>query len=313
MLRGQVVTAVSGFADLEHHRPIRVNDEFRLASITKNYVAALALDLDRDGVVELDARVGRWLPSLPDDLGFLRNVSMRQLLSHTTGLAQTFTDDRDRGRLLSKVAVLDRIPAPVCKPRECWNYADGNYVVAGLVLQAATGTTLSKAIRTRFLLPHGLAHTHFIAPAAREPLPSFVLQVDPVTFQPVQPHRLRRQLLPIVLDDAAGGMMASATDLARWADRLFIGHTIERDGVKQMLDTNLMRDLPCPQGCPLPYGLGVFHYTIADHAFVGHDGSSGAIVVTDVRDGLTIAIVTNGGEQDIREFLVRVVHAVDGT
>ena len=59
--------------------------------------------------------------------------------------------------------------------------------------------------------------------------------------------------------------------------------------------------------------LGAFHHTVADHAFVGHDGTSGAIVMTDVRDHLTIAIVNSGGEQDSGRVLEQVVHAVDRT
>ena len=94
---GRLVVAVSGYADLERRQPIGAEDEFRVASIAKTYLAARWLDLDSEGVMRLDEPVGRWLPHLPSRLAFLRTVTMRQLLSHTSGLAQTVTDDRDRG------------------------------------------------------------------------------------------------------------------------------------------------------------------------------------------------------------------------
>jgi hypothetical protein len=57
----------------------------------------------------------------------------------------------------------------------------------------------------------------------------------------------------------------------------------------------------CPAECRFEYGLGVFHYNLAGHELVGHDGSSGTIVVHARSRELTVAILTNGGEQDIGE------------
>lgn len=310
ILEGREVVAVSGFADLERRQPIQPGDEFRLASITKNYVAALALDLDSEGVVRLDLPVGRWLPELPGRLSFLRGVTMRQLLSHTSGLAQTFTDDRDRARNLTVTEVLERIPPPTCDPGRCWSYADGNYVVAGIVVAAATGRSLSREMRARLLDPLGLSHTHFLGEPDFEPLPSYVLEVDPVRFEPVEPHRLRRQLLPIVNDSRAGQMMASASDLARWAEAFFAGRAIGPAAVERMTDSSTTRDLPCPSDCPFPYGLGVFLWEFGGREFVGHDGSSGAVVATDVQKKLTVAIVTNGGEHDTVGFLEAILDAI---
>jgi D-alanyl-D-alanine carboxypeptidase len=311
MSRGRLVTVVSGFADLEKREPIRTSDEFRLASITKNYLAALALDLDDEGVLRLDEPIGRWLPTMPNRLDFLRVVTMRQLLSHTSGLAQTFVDDRDRGQHLTVSDVIAGIPEPACAPGRCWSYADGNYVVAGVVLAAAAGRLPVTEIRARLLEPLGLERTHFLGESGVTPRPSYVLDVDPVTFEPVQPHRLHRQLRPIVTDSRAGEMMASAGDLARWADALFNGRAIGTAALVRMLDVAAMRDLPCPEGCPQQYGLGVFHYRFGGREFVGHDGSSGAIVASDIPGRLAVAILTNGGEHDTGRFLEAVVAAID--
>lgn len=307
---GRITTVVSGHADLEAQEPIGPNDEFRLASITKNYVAALALDLDAEGVVPLDEPIDPWLSDLPPGLD-LRGVTMRQLLSHTSGLAQTATDDRDRGKHLALEEVLARIPPRACAPGRCWSYADGNYVVAALVLEAATAKSLRIEMHDRFFEPLDLANTHFFGDPRAAPRIQYTLVVDPITFQPVLPHRLRRQLLPIVTDDRAAPIVASASDLARWGDALFNGRAIDAAALDRMLDAAAMRGLPCPHGCPLDYGLGVFHYEFGGREFVGHDGSSGAIVATEVGTGLTIAILTNGGERDMGRFVETVIAAID--
>ncbi len=308
---GHLVRAVGGLADVEAHREVVVDDEFRLASITKTYVAALAVDRSKAGLIGLDDTVGRWLPDLPESLARLREATLRELLSHTSGLAQTFTADRDRGRVLSVDDALARIPPSVCDPGQCWNYADGNYVVAGLMLEAATGMPLSAAVDEQFLDPLDLRHTRFVGDRVAVSVPQYALVPD-ATGAVVTRHRLRRQLLPIRADDAAGGMRASASDLARWGDLLFRDRASRPGVVERMLDTSTTRGLPCPNRCPYPYGLGVFHYSVDGRQLVGHDGSSGAILAHDTRRATTIAVVTNGGERDNRALLAAVLHAIDG-
>lgn len=100
----------------------------------------------------------------------LRGVTLRQLLSHTSGLAQTFASDPEIDEALA------RIPQPVCDQGRCWNYADGNCLVVGLVLEAATGMPLSAALKKHLLDPLGVAQTRFTGDHGAEPVP----------------HRLRR-------------------------------------------------------------------------------------------------------------------------
>ena len=108
-------------------------------------------------------------------------------------------------------------------------------------------------------------------------------------------------------------LVTTATEAAAFAHALFSGDVLGPTTLAEMLDTGAMRGLPCPAECPFEYGLGVFHYELAGHELVGHDGSSGTIVVRDQRRDLTVAILTNGGEQDIGAFLETVISAVDET
>jgi len=310
VMKGDHLTAVtSGVADLQSRRAVTRQDEFRLASITKNYVGALAITLVDEGALRLDDTVGKWLPLLNEQLSYLHDVTLRHLLSHTSGIAQTATADRDRGKELSVEDVLARFPAPVCKPATCWNYADGNYVMAGLMLEAAAGQSLDALVQSRLLAPLRLTETHFVAKSARSPVQPYVLVVDPKTYQPRVPHQLRAQLLPIVPPIGATGMMASAADLTRWASALFRGHVLTDDGLTQMLDTSAMNDLRRADRFPYEYGLGTMHFEIAGRRLVGHDGSSGSIVVHDREKGVTVSILTNGGEQDMAAFLEKVLAA----
>lgn len=80
---GQTVLATHGYA--EAGRPIDRDDSFRVASVTKTYVAALVLSLEEDGLLTVDDQVADHLPALGVD----ERITIRQLLTHSSGLAIT--------------------------------------------------------------------------------------------------------------------------------------------------------------------------------------------------------------------------------
>ncbi|MBA2632116.1 MAG: beta-lactamase family protein [Chloroflexi bacterium] len=89
-----------------------------IASITKLYTAALTLDLAHDGALSLDDPLERWLPDAPNAGG----VTIRQLLTHTSGLASD-----------------DPALAPVCDPGTCYSYSNSAFNYLGHVIEKATG------------------------------------------------------------------------------------------------------------------------------------------------------------------------------
>ena len=80
-----------GFADGAHASPVTVDTRFRIGSVTKTFVATLVLMLVQDGDLELEDTVDQWLPGL---IPSGRQVTVRQLLSHTSGLADYVEDPR---------------------------------------------------------------------------------------------------------------------------------------------------------------------------------------------------------------------------
>ena len=304
---GQRVQVVSGLADIDSQRRVSVETRFRVASVTKMYIATIALKLAERGVVSLDEPIQGHAVALPGGLEFARNVTLRQLLSHTTGLAQTFTRDEDRHSRLTIQDRLERIPRPVCDPGKCWSYADGNYVIAQLVLETLTGRSLAELFRDELIKPSALPHTELVNAASRDDLPPQYALATDEAGRPTVPHRLFEQALPLYET-----LVMTAGDAAQFADQLFSGEVLQPAQLEAMVDTTTMRDLPCPDGCPFKYGLGVFDYkALSGHDFIGHDGSSGTIVVHDAERDLTIAILTNGGETDMGAFLDAVVEAVE--
>ena len=83
-------SAVSGFSNLEPRVPMRASDRFRVASITKTFVATVVLQLEAEGKLDIDDPVERWLPGrVPNG----PSITLRELLSHTSGIFN-YTDDQ---------------------------------------------------------------------------------------------------------------------------------------------------------------------------------------------------------------------------
>lgn len=132
---GLLVSVVSGVTDLGRGQPVSAATQFRVASVAKLCVAALVLRQVERGRLALDQPIGVHGLALPAHLGFAQQLTLRQLLSHTSGFGQTFPRDEDRHLTLSAGDLLKRIPTPVCRPSMCWSYGDGNYVLAQMVLE----------------------------------------------------------------------------------------------------------------------------------------------------------------------------------
>jgi D-alanyl-D-alanine carboxypeptidase len=79
----RTVRLSSGLADVGRKVPIRLDDRFRIASLTKSYVAAVMLQLVSEGKVALTDSVERFLPGLVPNGG---RITIRELLNHTSGL-----------------------------------------------------------------------------------------------------------------------------------------------------------------------------------------------------------------------------------
>jgi CubicO group peptidase (beta-lactamase class C family) len=306
---GELTEVVSGVADVDSQRAVTASTQFRVASVTKMYIASIVLRMVERGELSLDEPIGAKGVNVPASLAFARGLTLRQLLSHTSGLSQSYTRDEDRSRALTTADLLERIPPRVCEPGACFSYADGNYVLAQVVVEAATGESLTDVFQDELEQPLDLRDTSLVNAAAVDTaLPSQYALVTDDSGRAVQPHRLFEQSLP-----RTSTLVTTAADAATFADALFGGDVLNPGSLTEMLDTRVMRDLPCPDGCPFEYGLGAFHFNIAGRDLIGHDGSSGTVVVRDQSDGLVVAILTNGGEQDVGAFLEAVLRAVDDT
>jgi D-alanyl-D-alanine carboxypeptidase len=260
----------AGSAALDPARPATPDTPYVVGSITKTFIAALALNLAEEGVLDLDETLDRWLPDYPR----AGRITLRHLLNHTSGIFNYFehpTYNRtvfgQPNRNWQPQQILDTFSgSPYFEPGAGFHYSNTGFVLLGMVIEKATDSTLAAEFDNRFLTPLGLSDTYF---QADEP---------PVT-DAAQGH-LRRQGVPQDVSDgtdyrptksaatvawAAGGMVMSADDLATWCRALYGGDLLSADSVAQLTDYSLPG--------ALSYGLGTRTRLLDGRRMFGHTGS----------------------------------------
>jgi D-alanyl-D-alanine carboxypeptidase len=290
--RDGVHAAAAGYSDLRRKRKMSPVVSFRVGSITKTFVAAVVLELAGERKLSLEDTVERWLPgAIPNG----REVTLRQLLSHTSGVPN-YTEDRaflDRAfRNPLRVwtpAELVQVAAretPLFMPGDRFSYSNTNYILLGLVVEAATGTPVAEQLRLRIFEPLALTHTIFPSAAAL-PAPFTRGYMLPGNgFIAVSGKRPRdvTSWHPSLFW-AAGAVVSTADDLARFYSALLGGRLLAPELLAQMERT---RTIVLGDG----YGLGLEDTTSTCGDAWGHSGSvpGYTTVVWATRDGSRVAV-----------------------
>jgi len=147
--------------------PLVATDRFRVASVTKTFVAVVVLQLVDEGRLRLDQPVASILPGLVPGAD---SITIRALLGHTSGLSDFLDDEAfvraviaHPGRAWSPrrlVSIATSHPL-LFQPGHGWSYSNTNYIVLGLVVEAVTGTTIGEQLEQRIFTPLRLDHTSF--------------------------------------------------------------------------------------------------------------------------------------------------------
>jgi D-alanyl-D-alanine carboxypeptidase len=290
---GHATRIAAGIDLAAARRPMLVGDRFRVGSITKTFVAALVLRLAEDDRLSLDDSVERWLPGLVPNG---ETISVRQLLQHTSGLFDYAADPATfepfatnpgyawQPRDLVAIAVGHE---PSFAPGRGWGYSNTNYVLLGLIVEAATGNAVGTELERRIFRPLHLWATTFDTDgrfgdrSSGGRIARFAhgySTIDSKTFD-------ASDLSPSWAY-AAGAISSTAGDLATFYGALVRGKVIDRRSLQAMTAA-------VPLGRTAAYGLGLQRAKTSCGWFWGHDGgtfgyTSNAFVSAD---GRRVAIV----------------------
>ncbi|MEU8886564.1 serine hydrolase domain-containing protein [Streptomyces sp. NPDC048442] len=294
-------TDTAGAGDLTTGRERGAQDRFRIGSLTKTFVATVMLQLESEGKLSLDDKVGKWLPGVVSGHGHDGGkITLRQVLQHTSGIHEYTTDpefarqrmgvgflehryDSLSGRQLVEVAMKH---APDFEPGKKWQYSNTNYILAALVVEKATGRSYASEIERRIIRPLKLRATSVPREETRLPQPSsraYTTFSDPAATKKYDITEYNPSLA-----GAAGAMVSSTADLNRFYRELLTGKLLPKRQLKEMTTTVPVSDQLPGTG----YGLGLLKQTLSCGKEVwGHTGG--------IHGSITEAGTTRDGRQSL--------------
>jgi D-alanyl-D-alanine carboxypeptidase len=274
-------------------RAMLASDRFRIGSVTKTFVAALVLRLAEQGRLSLDDSVERWLPGLVPNGNA---ITLRHLLRHTSGLFDYAADPATFAPFASDpgyawqprdlVALATR-HTPTFAPGQGWGYSNTNYVLLGLIVEAATGRPIAEELERRIFRPLRLWATTFDTDGRfgdRSNGPRIARFAH--GYATLAGRTLDTSDLNPSWGYAAGAMTSSADDVAIFYRALLRGKVIGRPSLDEMRATVSMSSVAA-------YGLGLRRVKTSCGWFWGHDGgtfgyTSDAFVSAD---GARVAVI----------------------
>jgi CubicO group peptidase (beta-lactamase class C family) len=155
-----------GMSNLETDTPIRPSSIFHVASVSKQFTAMAIMLLDHDGKLSVDDNIRKYLPEIPD---YGTPITIRQLLSHTSGLRDQWSliglargrFDEDR---ITEADVMDIVPRQTAlnfTPGAEYIYSNTGFTLLAVIVKRVSGKSLRDFAAERIFQPLGMTRTHF--------------------------------------------------------------------------------------------------------------------------------------------------------
>jgi D-alanyl-D-alanine carboxypeptidase len=230
--------AASGTRQMRGGGRVAVDARFRIASITKLFVATVIMQLVEQGRLHLDDPAARYVRGVSSN-----GATIRQLLSHTSGipdfsmtqgLSKQLLDNRERRWSSSDVYELIADVEPDFAPGAGYQYSNTNYVVLGDLIEKVTGATWVQEVRNRVLDPLRLDDTYIpgFEPARGAVIPGYF---DADNDGDVEDAGAGQPWPSLETSEAgAGAMVSTAADLLTFGRALFGGKLLSKATLRQM-------------------------------------------------------------------------------
>jgi len=291
---GEIVKAQGyGLANVELNVPVKPETIFQSGSVGKQFAATAVMMLVEEGKVGLDDAITKYFPGAPDTWN---NIKVRNLLSHTSGLAEYESDERTgpsgpfylrldftEDELLKKAEAL---PFDF-QPGEKWSYRNTNYLLLGFLIRKVTGEFYGDYLHERIFKPLGMNATRIISEAD-------IIPNRAAGYQLVK-GELKNQdwVSPTFNSTADGALYFTVLDLAKWDAALYTEKLVKKSSLDQMWTVAKLND-----GKPNKSNYG-FAWTIDQmngHRVIEHGGAWQGFttyIARYVDDKLTVVVLTN--------------------
>jgi D-alanyl-D-alanine carboxypeptidase len=264
--------------------PITSDMEFGIGSNTKLFTGVLILKLAENNIINLDDSIHQYVPNFNN---VNPNITIRQLLNHTSGLADVnnvigYSDSilTNPNRIFTPTEVMSWVGTPLFAAGTSWNYCNTNYILAGMVAESATGQSFGQLLRDSILSPLQLDST-------------FLGVYDSILHTIAHPWQggvdkfstPRKALNSVAW--SAGAMYSTSGEMANWYHSLMNG---------QVLNQNSFNELSTFVGSG-NYGIGLYNTNVLGRTVWQHGGTIwggyNSSMVYDTATGIIICVLIN--------------------
>jgi D-alanyl-D-alanine carboxypeptidase len=241
--------------------PITKAMRFGIASCTKLFIATAMTKLQEQGVLSLEDHLYQWLLTYPN---VDSTTTIRQLLSHQSGICDWYDSTalltlmmNDTSHFWTPQEILPYVGAPYFAPGHGYSYSNTNYLLAGMIIEAATGVSWVQKLHDFIFNPLTMDSTFVGAfeprngPVAAEWYNnSYIIINSPMTGE-------------YSLANAAGAILSTPQEMAEWYNALFSGAVVSGSSLQQIIDFEPTTF----------YGLGLEQSIYKNHVSYGHGGT----------------------------------------
>jgi D-alanyl-D-alanine carboxypeptidase len=250
---GPAIEIFAGETSEKNGVPISTHTLFEIGSNTKGFTGALILALEAEGKLDLEQTIGDWLPEYPA----WKNVTIRRLLNMTSGLP-TYSESLPLSRLWVRepnrhytaqelIAYAYPSKSVSLPPNSGYFYSNTNYILAGMIAEKAGGKSYKNLLEEKLFAPAKLRDTYF-EPVAYAP--QIIKRMASGYFNNpncglYEPDCRQATLAPLIGRDmrdadvswagAAGGIVSTPRDLARWIRAVLAGKILPPEQLKEYL------------------------------------------------------------------------------
>ncbi|MCI5687134.1 MAG: beta-lactamase family protein [Emergencia sp.] len=283
-----------GMADLEKGRRITPEDNFVIASNTKQFTCFAVLMLKEQGLLSLDETVDRFFPDFPP---FCKKITVRQLMCHQSGIKEYFDDStwqqwsqaakadtKDMLEIIKTFDVLD------FEPGSRYSYSNSAYVMLGAIVEQLSGMPFGKFLEEKILKPVGMLQS--FAPDTMDQRPASLIEgyeLQPDGSFEKQPYDMK------LVGYADGNIQSNVDDMLKWHKHLYESTEacfLAREAMAEAFQENYLAD-----GSKSGYGLGFFlDGETPGHKEIWHTGGTMGFISRCSRyvdDRISVIMLTN--------------------
>jgi CubicO group peptidase (beta-lactamase class C family) len=305
-----VLERAYGMADLERDVPNTADTIFEAGSVSKQFTAAAVLLLARDGKLSLDDPVRKYVPEVPD-YGAARTITIRHMLTHTSGLRDwgevAGLAGWPRGRRVHThghvLDIVSRQKDLNFTPGTNWSYSNTGYNLSAIIVARVSGQSFADFSRDRIFAPLGMTHTSWRDDYTR------IVKRRAIAYEPAADGY--REDMPFENVHGNGGLLTTVGDLLRWNENFVSPKVGGAAFVAEQQTPGRFSD-----GRPHDYALGLYVRTYRGVREVSHSGSTAgyrAFLVRYPDQRVSVAVLCNAANANPTQYARAVADAYLGS